>query len=304
MKMKNFEEFVNEEFNLFGSKKNQDILDKIKGSGLKLKKVKKENGFDVYLTQPKNGYEFSVSSGSDGYIVETSYNGTLYNNTIVNSEDLMKHFNKMMSEKPNTTHKFSNTDENTTEYIKSVDDNKNVQIIPKPTYTQVEIDRFKRTVEEMEKRNQRTRKQKLTDTFFNEFIGLSLLDSVIEKFDSDFDTSESSNYSSITIYLENGQEINYTFNKNNVDMFKIKVNKQKLMNQIRGEFSSNYTEREFDVKFNKRMEELNKLSRTDIRTLSKIAKTINPNTKYKTGTKAFHDEGFIVKEYESKKYKF
>lgn len=305
MKMKNFEEFVNEEFNLFGSKKNQDILDKIKGSGLKLKKVKKENGFDVYLTQPKNGYEFSVSSGSDGYIVETSYNGTLYNNTIVNSEDLMKHFNKMMSEKPNTTHKFSNTDENTTEYIKSVDDNKNVQIIPKPTYTQAEIDIFKRTVEEMRNRNQKTRKQKLTDTFFNEFIGVSLLNSEIQKFDSDFDNSESSNYGGITIYLSNGDKIYYTFNINSVDNFKIDINKENVERKIRKELEGRpYSETQFIKKYEQELLNTNKLNRSDLRTLAKIAKKINPNTKYSNGTKSFSDDGFIVKEYESKKYRF
>lgn len=299
--MKRFNEFINEEFSIFGNKKNSDILNKIKEAGLKFKTIVTENGADEYHTFPKNGFEFTISSDSDGYLVQTSYYGTQYSSKIISSNDLVKHIYAMMSVKPNITHKFSVVDKQDDKTEETTND----EIKPKPVYTQAEIDRFKRTVEEMKNRNQKTRKQKLTDTFFNEFIGVSLLNSEIQKFDSDFDNSESSNYGGITIYLSNGDKIYYTFNINSVDNFKININKENIERKIRKELEGRpYSETQFIKKYEQELLNTNKLNRSDLRILAKIAKKINPNTKYSIGTKSFSDDGFIVKEYESKKYRF
>lgn len=299
--MKRFNEFINEEFNIFGNKKNSDILNKIKEAGLKFRTIVSEDGVDMYHTFPKNGFEFTISSDSDGYLVQTSYYGTQYSSKIISSNDLVKHFYAMMSVKPNITHKFSVVDKQDNKAEETTND----EIKPKPVYSQAEIDRFKRTVEEMGNRNQKTRKQKLTDTFFNEFIGVILLNSEIQKFDSDFDNSESSNYGGITIYLSNGDKIYYTFNINSVDNFKIDINKENVERKIRKELEGRpYSETQFIKKYEQELLNTNKLNRSDLRTLAKIAKKINPNTKYSIGTKSFNDDGFIVKEYESKKYRF
>lgn len=299
--MKRFNEFINEEFNIFGNKKNSDILNKIKEAGLKFRTIVSEDGVDMYHTFPKNGFEFTISSDSDGYLVQTSYYGTQYSSKIISSNDLVKHFYAMMSVKPNITHKFSVVDKQDNKAEETTND----EIKPKPVYSQAEIDRFKRTVEEMRNRNQKTRKQKLTDTFFNEFIGVILLNSEIQKFDSDFDNSESSNYGGITIYLSNGDKIYYTFNINSVDNFKIDINKENVERKIRKELEGRpYSETQFIKKYEQELLNTNKLNRSDLRTLAKIAKKINPNTKYSIGTKSFNDDGFIVKEYESKKYRF
>lgn len=99
--MKHIKKF-NEGF-LSPKKKNIDIIGAVKNAGLSIRKVDDE----VYRTNPKNGYEFAISSGSDAFSVKISYYGTRYKDELVRTDLSEYLFDVINGEKPGIIHKYN-----------------------------------------------------------------------------------------------------------------------------------------------------------------------------------------------------
>jgi len=167
-----------------------------------------------------------------------------------------------------------------------------------------DLDRFYSAIEKLREKGQESRKHKLSNLFFRDFIGQDLLKSKIKTILVDCD--DASNFFGMSIHLEDESKVTYTFSKkpeNARDYVNINphINFEELKNEVTNDKDIPYEKREFVYRERKKKleEENKKVSRKDARMIGKITKKFNPNSKYDIGT-----GDLIIKEYESKVQKF
>jgi len=269
-----FNDFLNEEFDFF-KKKNIAIMKAIKDNGLTLD----TNNDEIYTTKSKMGYVFQIASGSDAFSVKVTHNGAFYKDELVT--DLDGFISDILNGEKPTTDSASQLRNPTPPSVEE-------PTIEEPmSHTYSDLKRFYSTIEELKKKKQFTRKNNLTDTFFSEFIGKELLDSTIKNFVFDCDLGH--DYHGLEIILENRTVITYTF-QDGKDRINI-IPDPKTINDM--------VEIKQTIPYDTVKKEMTKVTRKDARLLGRITKKINSDSNYFNGTK-----DLIVKEYESKKYKF
>lgn len=167
-----------------------------------------------------------------------------------------------------------------------------------------DLERFYNAIEELDNREQKSRKHEMSMTFFRDFIGKELLNSTIEKIL--VDARVEMDHYGMNIELKNGSKIYYNFSKNGDNPYDyISIEPKLDFTNIGKEIAkdSNIPTNQQGQLIQRRKEELKKdakkVSRKDARLISQIAKKFNPDTKYKNGT-----GDLVIKEYESRIIKF
>ncbi|MFW6233706.1 MAG: hypothetical protein ACOC3Z_03525 [Nanoarchaeota archaeon] len=160
-----------------------------------------------------------------------------------------------------------------------IDDEKKVL---SPDY---DIERFYNTISKLDKKNQLSRKNHISNLFFRDFIGLDLLGGKIKNIKTDVVYNTDYDYYGISIIIDNGGVVNYNYHKSGNNIEEYLSVKRTIGNKSRNEITES---------------DKMGVSRKEARIITKIIKKFNQKTeKYKVGT-----DDLLIKEYESKIYSF
>jgi len=162
-----------------------------------------------------------------------------------------------------------------------------------------DLERFYSSIEKLNDKEQNTRKHEFSRTFFRDFIGKELMGSTVK--DIIVDVIKNHDYHGMSIELENGTKIYYSFErKEDNPKEHIRIEPFYDSNQIWKDIQTNVEYNKRHAEHKNRIETIKKegqkVSRRDARLISQITRKFNPNTLYKNGT-----GDLVIKEYESKK---